>query len=157
MQQLLGRTLPTHTGPLVFLMCLFYSSSCKHQQRSILLPAEVIAALTSPTPQKQCACPGVCPCQQPLPAPHLVNTEVGGCLVKQQREGRKRATCDGVGSSGSWQRWWQWSPALPALSETKLVCSATRLSRAVGCNLGGEYPEQSRTVTTLFCLMSEAL
>lgn len=46
---------------------------------------------------------------------------------------------------------------LPAVAGTKLVCSATCLPRAVGCDLGGEYPEQRGAVTALFYLMSEAL
>ena len=64
---------------------------------------------------------------------------------------------DGGGSLGSRQRRWPSSPALPYAAGTKLVCSAARLPRAVGCELGGEYPEQSGAVTASFYLMSEAL
>lgn len=48
-------------------------------------------------------------------------------------------------------------PGAACCSRTKLGCSAARLSRAAGCELGEEYPEQSGAVIASFHLMTDAL
>lgn len=117
---------------------MFYNSSCEHQQRSITLPSE-----------------------QSVNGRRSQHRAGPACRIRVLFSGMAVRVME---ANGVW--WWGQLGKLVAEvameagtachSGSKPVCAATRLP-CTGCELGGEYPEQSGAVTDSFYLMTGAL